>query len=89
MVDISKELSWSCMTCICTPQTRGYKKLLDQVSPLPVAALWRPSHDTYSHYVRTMQPPAVRGERRFGVVGGCAGRRRHGKTSVDNDEHVG
>lgn len=34
------------MTCICTPQMRGYKKALDQASPLPVAALWRASHDT-------------------------------------------
>ena len=46
VVDISTELSWSCMTCICTPQTQGYKKLLDHASPLPVAAPWRPSHDT-------------------------------------------
>ena len=78
VVDISTELSWSCMTCICTPQTQGYKKLLDQASLLPIAAPWRPSHDT----TVTTSMPAVPGGRRFGVVGGCAGRQRHDKTNV-------
>ena len=86
VIDVWTELSWSCMTCICTPQTRGYKKLLDQASLLPVAALWRPSHDTtLAMYCTCQRLPAAPGERRFGVVGGCADRQRHDKTSVDDD----
>ena len=36
----------------------------------------------------SLRLPAVPGGRRFGVVGGCAGRRRHDKTSV-HDGSVG
>jgi len=71
------------MTCICTPQRPRYKKLLDQASPLPVAAPWRASHDTTLTMYVLWAAPDQPGERRFGVVGGCAGRRRHDKKCVD------
>lgn len=60
VVDISTELSWSCMTCICTPQAQGYKKLLDQASPLPVAA--RGVHHTTLLSLRLCRPCPAEGD---------------------------